>query len=390
MNNLLECYRILGVDYGAGLNEIASSYRRLCRIYHPDVNNDPNSWEEMKRINTAYKALREKLKREASTRERQAGARISRKNWNHDARQEPADAKIAGDEAEKEAFAVLESYFQAISEFDYSGAYAYLSACDKRLISSESFIEWRKSVARVFPMREFKIVGGMSVATVNFNDGKTLYARRFRVAVTEEYFDGGATRSDNVEKLVIYENGYWKVFLGYSGVGELTREFDERFEVKLKNDAAKRWEEYYTGLYPEYDMLSLTGLRKAVLKEIYRQKRFGGTLTFAVISVQAGGARGGGQEELLRSSAKTISAALRETDISAYSGDGVFAILFVGLRKKNADEILRRLIEKIRRGAGASLGARADIGYTFGSWSGNGCADFDAMNKILKRYHKKM
>jgi len=390
MNSLLEYYKVLGVSIGAGIADITSSYRRLCRIYHPDISDDPKSEELMKRINIAYTVLREKLRREALFRERQPYARIGRKYGGAQAQGYDPDSRVTGIEAEREAFAVLQSYFKAISTFDYSGAYSYLSINDRKLITRDSFIEWRKSVARVFPMREFKIIGGMSVATVNFNDGNTLYARRFRVAVTEEDIEQGATRLDDVDKLVVYENGSWKVFLGYSGVGELIRAFDERYEVKLKRDVAKSWEEYFIGLYPEYNMLSLTGMRKAAAREIYRQKRFDGRLTFAVISIQADVARGNGYEELLRSAAKTITVALRETDIPAYAGDGVFAILLVGLRKKNAEGIIERLIDRVRRNAGLLLGTRADIEHSFGSWSGSNCADMDALNKILKRYCKKM
>jgi len=392
MNSLLEHYKVLGVSIGAGMTDITSSYKRLCRKYHPDVCHDPGSEDLMKRINIAYAALREKLRREAMFRERQSYSRATRRYGNADARAytAAADSRVTSAEAGKEAFSVLQSYFRAISAFDYSSAYTYLSTYDKKRISRESFIEWRKSVARVYLMREFKISDGMTVSTATFDDDKTLYVRKFNVAVTEEDFAKGTTLSEEVEKIVIYDHGLWRVFLGYSGVGELTREFDERFEVKLKRDVAKRWEEYYTGLYPEYDMLSMTGMRKALSREMYRQQRFGGRLTFAVISVKTGGMRGGGQEQLLQSAAKTIVGTLRKTDIPAYAGDGVFMLLLVELRKKNADEIISRLIDKIRRNAGTQLGTRANIEYSFESWSRNNPIDLDALNKILKRYQKKM
>jgi curved DNA-binding protein CbpA len=450
MSSLLDHYRVLGVSVGAGISDVTSSYKRLCRMYHPDVSDDPESEEMMKRINIAYTVLREKLRREAAFRERQSYTRTARKYGNADAytytagyratntnprgsdtnahtanprgadtnthtanprgadtnahtanpraqadarantRTYATDARAKDAEAEKEAYTVLQNYFKALSACNYTGAYTYLSSYDRKHISRESFIDWRKSVARVFPMNEFIIKGGMSGATINFNDGKSRNARRFHVSVTEEDIAKDATLSDDVEKLVIYENGLWKVFLGYSGVGELTREFDEQFEIKLKKDVAKRWEEYYAGLHPEYNMLSLTGMRKAASRELYRQQRFGGTLTFAAISVQCDNQRGPGQEQLLRYAAKTMTGALRETDIPAYAGDGVFAILLVELRKKNADEIISRLIEKIRRNAGPQLGAKANIEYTYGSWSGSGSADMEALNRILKKFRKKI
>ncbi|MCL2151645.1 MAG: DnaJ domain-containing protein [Oscillospiraceae bacterium] len=390
MSNLLEYYRVLGLSIDAGIADVTSSYRRLCRIHHPDVSDDPGSEEFMKRINVAYTVLRDKLKREVKIRERQYNARPTGSNVKPDAQTCTEDSHITGKEAEGKAFSVLRSYFKAICAFDYSDAYEYLSAYDQKSSTLDSFVEWRESVARVFPMRGFRIFGGMPVSTVCFNDGRTVCARKFRVVVTEDDLEKGETRSDSVEKIVIYETGGWKVFLGYNSVGELTRAFDERYEVKLKSDAAKRWEEYYAELCPEYNMLSLVGMRKAASRELYRQQRLGGTLAFIAISVQSDGARRAGQEELLRSASKTITATLRETDIPSYAGDGVFAILLVGLRKKNTQGIVNRLIERIRRNAGTTLGARAIIEFAFGVWSGKNTADIDALNRILKRYHKKL
>ena len=418
--SLLEHYRTLGLEVGAGIADVTSSYKKLCLIYHPDVSKNPASEEQMKKINIAYNVLREKLRREAAFRERQANARTARRyngtvtrdvgspgtgardsgaHGGAGARDPGArgargagarDAGVRGAQcadADREAYSVLNRYFKAIREFDYSIAYNCLSNFDKRQITRESFIEWRKSVARLYTMRDFKISPGFAEATVSWGEGKTVSARKFKVAVTEEDLSSDSAKLGDLEKLVIDENGVWRVFLGYRGVGELTQAFDERFETKRKSEIAKRWEEYYSGLHPEYNMLSLTGMRKTVSREIYRQRRFGGALTFAAFSVRASG---NGQDELLRTAARTICGALRETDTPAYAGDGVFAILFIELRKKNAQDIIGRLADKIRKNAGQQLGARAFIEYEFETWSGNSCADLEALNKILKKFRKKM
>ncbi|MCL2125434.1 MAG: DnaJ domain-containing protein [Oscillospiraceae bacterium] len=393
MYSLLDHYRVLGVSVGAGMADVTSSYKRLCRLYHPDVNNDPESEELMKRINIAYAVLREKLKREAAWRERTAFSRTARRYTDAETRAAGAETRRAyaeaEAEAEREAYSTIHSYFKAISAFDYSGAYDYLSAYDKRRISRESFIEWRTSVARLYPMREFKIESSSTPASVKFNDEKTLQARKFFVMVTEEDFAENSTSSDGVEKLVINENGRWRLFLGYKSVYDLTRTFDERFEAGRKLDIARRFDEYFKELCPEYDMYSLAGFRKAASHEIYRQKRFGGTLTFAAISVRAGGLHEAGRDELLRSAAKVINNTLRETDIPAYAGDGVFAILFVELRKKNAEYIIDRITKKIRGAAGPQLGGIADIDFAFESWSGNSYAEMGAIDKILEKFCKK-
>ena len=388
--SLLEHYKVLGVGAGAGLAEVTASYKRLCRIHHPDISSDPESEEMMKRINAAYTTLREKLRREAAFRERQVYVRQPKRPGGAESRPQSPDARKTNQDAEKEAYSVLQDYFKAIDTFDYAAAYNYLSSYDKRHITRDSFVEWRKSVARLYPMREFRITGGLPAAAIAWGEGKTVQARRFRVAVKEESFDDDKTYTGDVEKLVIQENGSWRVFLGYMGVGELTQAFEERFESKRKHDIERQWDEYYAGTYPEYDMLSLAGMHKAASREIYRQRRFGGTMTFAAISIKPRGRQDAGQEQLLRSAAKTIRGALRESDVSAYAGDGVFALLLVELRKKNAARIISRLIERIRKNAGPQLGTLAEIEYEFETFGSNSPMDMAALNKVLRSFQKKM
>ena len=375
---------------GAGIADITTSYRRLCRIYHPDISDDPEAEELMKNINMAYSVLREKLRREAAFHQRLQYSRQIRRYQTIEPRMQTADMRRSSKDAEKEATAVLQGYFIAIKAFDFSGAYQYLSSFDKRKITRENFIKWRKSVARLFPMQGFTIGSGSHEAMIPQYDGKPVRSRKFSVVVTEEDVANDTTRTSDVEKYVVYEDGGWKVFLGYKSLGELTSAFDRQFEAGRRREASKRWEEYIAGLYPEYDMLSIAGMRKAASRELYRQGRFGGTMTLAAISVKAGEIRGEGQEHLLHSAAKTICGALRETDIPAYAGDGVFVLLLVELRKKNAEEIITRLIEKIRKNAGPQLGIKAKIEYAFESWSGQNTANISAFNDVLKKFGKRM
>ena len=216
MTTILDHYKVLGVSFGAGMADVTSSYKRLCRLYHPDVNSDPESEELMKRINIAYTVLREKLKREAAFRERAAYSRPARRYTytGQDARAGANETYRAGTTSQKDAYTVINEYFKAIGAYDYSGAYNYLSTYDKRRISRESFVEWRTSVARLFPMREFSVESGSTAASVTFNDDKTLQARKYRVIVTEEDLTEKTKGTGYVEKLVVIENGVWKVFLG--------------------------------------------------------------------------------------------------------------------------------------------------------------------------------
>ncbi|OQX32645.1 MAG: cytochrome C biogenesis protein [Candidatus Sedimenticola endophacoides] len=58
-------YRILGVERGAGLDEIKRAYRKLARKYHPDVSQEPDAEARFKEINEAHEVLKDPAKRSA-------------------------------------------------------------------------------------------------------------------------------------------------------------------------------------------------------------------------------------------------------------------------------------------------------------------------------------
>lgn len=79
--NLADCYRLLELNSGATLAEIKSSYRRLARCYHPDVNpTDKQAKDKFIAITEAYEILLDAWKL----------AEVSRQ-WNQS--QTPAAAK---------------------------------------------------------------------------------------------------------------------------------------------------------------------------------------------------------------------------------------------------------------------------------------------------------
>jgi len=56
-------YKILGVERGAGDDEIKKAYRKLARKYHPDVSKEPNAKEKFQEASEAYETLKDKEKR---------------------------------------------------------------------------------------------------------------------------------------------------------------------------------------------------------------------------------------------------------------------------------------------------------------------------------------
>ena len=58
-------YRTLQVEPSAGLEAIKAAYRRLARLYHPDLNPRPEAAERMRAINAAYRLLSDPRQRAA-------------------------------------------------------------------------------------------------------------------------------------------------------------------------------------------------------------------------------------------------------------------------------------------------------------------------------------
>ena len=52
-----DCYSILGVPRTASSGEIRAAYRRLARLYHPDLNSGSEAEARMQQINDAYATL---------------------------------------------------------------------------------------------------------------------------------------------------------------------------------------------------------------------------------------------------------------------------------------------------------------------------------------------
>lgn len=68
-------YEVLDVPRGATAEEIKSSFRRLARQFHPDMNKDADAEERFKEINEAYAILSDEEKRAAYDRYGHAGVR---------------------------------------------------------------------------------------------------------------------------------------------------------------------------------------------------------------------------------------------------------------------------------------------------------------------------
>lgn len=75
MSNKRDYYEVLGVQRGAGGDEIKKAYRKLAMQFHPDRNKEANATTKFKEINEAYEILSDEEKRSLYDRYGHAGVR---------------------------------------------------------------------------------------------------------------------------------------------------------------------------------------------------------------------------------------------------------------------------------------------------------------------------
>ena len=331
MQATIDYYKILQLHRGAGREDITAAYRRLCKLYHPDINSSPDAGELMKQINTAYSAL---IKNHGKT---DTGTRTA------------LDLTAAIRSAE--------TYFSSLLASDFLKAFSFVSTHDKRYVTYQSFCDWRRAVGKLFAMREFsvKLTGGAFAHKLG--DGRELPAVTLTISISEKNSVTQMTERYAIRKLVVLEPGGWHVFLGYHDLSEIARVFENLSAQQEHGEMAKHWDEYCSTKCRDLNMLNLRGLLSAASPELYRYKRYKQQMTVACFRVKPASASRSFDlsPEYVEVAARTITESLRETDIAAYLGNGVFAVLFVELKKRHADLITQRIVNRLKSDVHKSL-----------------------------------
>ena len=357
-------YEILQVDFSADRSDITSSYKKLCKLYHPDVNSAPFALELMKEINSAYFVLSDEKRRAEYNLivvPGRAAAGAGARN--------PAGGGTSVNEDNMARLAVSR-YFDCLMRMEYEKAYALISSYDRKYVTIQSFCEWRRAVANLFSVREFSVRTEAGSSRVTLEGGKTVFARKCFVTVTEKNLSTKLVQQYQTSKHVVCEQGSWRVFLGYRDLSEIAKIFEDISLEREKGEMARHWEEYCTDTCREIRLPSLAGLLKQASREIYRYKRYGQPITVARFALKVRGPAASAQlADAMELVADTMTSSLRETDIPAYIGDGVFVVLFVEMKKKYAADIIGRLADSIRHNL-KGIKQECGLDYSFTHYSG--------------------
>ena len=341
MNPMVDYYRILQVAPTARQDDIISAYRRLVKLYHPDVNADPMAEARMKDINQAYFVLRDEARRASYN---------SSRTLSRPAVQTPAPPRPATPSADA-AVDAMNQYFRHLQTASYQRAYNMLCSFDRQYVTEASFVNWRRSVQKLFSVREFAVRKGEYVPRFDMEPGRSAPAHKLYISILEKNHASGVAERYQATKYAVQEEGEWRIFLGYRDLNEIARMFEDLSARHERGEMTRHWESYCNDTCRGLDMLSYTGLLKEAKRELYRCRRYGQAMTICCLSLNPSAPYNTEEAmaDLLETAARALTASLRETDIAAYIGNGCFVVLFVELKTQHAESIIERLLGHVRQ-----------------------------------------
>jgi curved DNA-binding protein CbpA len=348
MNSNADFYQVLQVGFNAEKADIISAYRRLCKLYHPDVSALPQAQELMSQINTAFDTLIDDAKRQA---------------YNNTLGQL---AVKAGAGAAAQAKNIIAAYFTRLLQCDFENAFQLLCASDRQRVGLRAFVEWRQAVQELYSIRELNIRQAQHVAGFQLENDRSVTAIKFFVDVVEKDHASGRLEHYCFTKYVVFEQGQPGVYLGYRDLGEISKMLGTRARERELALMQQNWQKHLLHYDRVTGFLTREGLLAVSKRELYRAQRYKRQLTVAVLALQAERLT---QQKLsgpcLEAAAQAVKQSLRLTDIPAHLGNGVFVVLFFELKKRHAPLIVERTLKKAEQAASALSGDILNAAYAF-------------------------
>ncbi len=324
---LYDYYAILQVHFLAEPEVIESAYKRLARKYHPDVNKSAGAEARMQKINEAYETLRDAAKRRAydATRVRRPEARTA-----PDIRTAPKrDAEIDCPPAALEA---LREYFSCIISKDFEGAYALITAADKKNIPSDDFIKWQSGVSRIYALQKYSCTADRLHA--NYRLGGRVFTRvvDFSVATIEHNSVMGRQESDTITKYVVLEDQDWRIYVGFDDIRPYIARFEELSGLLAAKTVISDMVRHYSSKDSGTGLYNKKGFSEAAQREIWRYNRYGNTFSVLLLEIDLGrDSSRSKNQELLRYTAewagKILQGSFRVLDILGRWGETGFIVL---------------------------------------------------------------
>ena len=353
-------YYILQVHYRADPEIINSTYRRLSKKYHPDVNKSKAAEAMMKRINNAYAILSNPGKRaaydiewkrrhDANRNDRgdlgifggspwgfgvQGSQRTpyaqnsqpNRTGWNGSGgRTNRQDVAQSLEQQHYERAAKqLDDYYRFIARGDLDSAYLCISQYDRKRIKKNDFVKWQIMVGQTIELRSVQISPYRKYIDKNMGRKVFSEAVEYTVRIGERDLTKDCFSEYMSTKSVVWDGDSWGVYLGYKSV----KPFIDRYSqscgapVDIKS-AVEYWMDYQSKHDQLTGLMNLSGFLDASAREVARSKRYGTTFTIAMVELvhkENGAAFGTGKGKTERFRNNSETGSQQEDDLERQVG----------------------------------------------------------------------
>lgn len=336
MKKWLDYYSILQVHHEAEPEIIIGAYKKLCKKYHPDVNNSFEAEEKMKLINIAYEVLSDTNKRN----------RFHREWLNNNKKSHSNVPKMEINNFY--AYKVINHYFNCISNKEYKKAYSLISQYDKNSIVLTDFIEWQEAVSKLYKIGNIKISEFKFYKTYNHEQALFNQALEYELEVKEKNLTTNKVYNYIFTKIVVRENNTWKILLGYSDLKKYIEKYKFMADKDRLKGAVDFWLKHKDAIDEDTGLMNKKGFMKKIPQEIERYKRYGYIFSLCMIRFNASSIGNKALNEQLKILSYIIENNIRSTDFAARFDDNTILILLHGTDEISGIKAEEKLIRVIQ------------------------------------------
>jgi curved DNA-binding protein CbpA len=337
MTYLMDYYRILQVHHEASPEVIEAAYRRLSKMNHPDVSENPAAMERMKSINAAYEVLGCLERRQQYQEEwiRLVGAvgPIHKK--------QAAETGYPVDPC----YRLLDDYFQDLLQGRWERAYQRLTRADQMRISRSEFVCWKQEVAKVYQLGSYALKLFRKHYDCQLADALYREVREYSVYVCDMQLMTGRMNEETMSKYVAFEHDEWRICLGYESLKPYIMKFKYLADQAQHVNPDRALSEALLRMDGMTDLLSRSGLLSEMEREAQRSNRYRNPFSVAVINVlPAKNIRGFHRDEYqnicMKHAADKMREVFRRTDLAGRWTENGFAVLMTETDEPGAKQAL--------------------------------------------------
>lgn len=344
MKDWIDFYETLQVHPKAGKKVIKAAYGELIASNNPNICKEPLSEEEIKRIDLAYEVLMDDRRREIFHEDWVENEKVVKKSKDEIYFKKNRQSS----EEDLKAENCLKLYYGCIERDDFNAAYKYILEYEKGFIRKKEFVEWKKAAAEISKISDISIKEFKMHKSFESRPGRLHYnAYEFAVSLLEKNDETGKISPKSFTKIVIMENGEYRVLLGHDSLRPVINKLKTMAEMKHNKNALSRFQEYESKYDSKTGLMNKKGFLDEAKKEEVRFNRYGRIFSILFIDCSHRGTVYR-KDELLHFIIAIIKRNIRNIDMLAKWGEGSFVLLMPEIETCQAEKVaekLRRLFE---------------------------------------------